>query len=257
MSDGKGDEVLFIDWIPVGKHPTKEMIRQVDIVKSTPSNVRLIVFDRYQTLKSTEIEFLLNRGSILIEPVLKCRPGFVFLPYWIDKIEHSLSIWNNERKFHFGYIGYRFTSDAESILLKSIKDISNIKIGVSSSVRIDSDRYNSLKNVMVFGNHNMSNFNVTILTGNDVTDYDKGVLPDIRDHIKYGTTPLLYNKHKWFHALFKNFVIFDNTDVKWYKELYKTCHYGFMDELYNNINNYLPEMFTENFIESIIALSGR
>ena len=261
MTDGVGDEVLFVDWVrlprpkPQQGKAGKVPIKNIDVIQSTPKDVRLVIFDRHSILTKNEIDMYLKRNAIILEPVLRPRPGLLFMPYWIDKIDLSLSTWDNNRPFHTGYIDRMFHVETDVMLVKYAKIIDGIKIGISSSA-ISEERLNILKEIAEIGDFRWNQFYTTLITGS-YNDYHYGVLPDIRNHLKYGVLPLVSHNHKWFHALFKDFIVFDTSAMLWY---YKICsktpsyNYGFIDGLYKNIENYMPEMLTENFIQTIIAL---
>ncbi|MCK5021583.1 MAG: hypothetical protein KAS32_31535, partial [Candidatus Peribacteraceae bacterium] len=157
--------------------------------------------------------------------------------------------WDDERPFHTGVKGNSITPDGVSSILRTIKEVDNIDIGVS----VNTNGYDTLRDVVSIGNHWWDKFNTTIIAGTE-SDYDRGVLPDISNHLKCGTIPLIHHNHKWFHSLFKRFIMFDHSEVVWYNKMFETCHYGFMDEIYKNIDEYLPEMITENFVKSIVEM---
>lgn len=253
QTDGSGDEVLFIDWIPTNRVDPR-ITKQIQIVESTPSDVRMIIFDRYSGMTDDETRFFLDRGSILLEPTIRPRPGFLFMPYYIDKIDLSLSVWDNERPFHIGYKGFSLSQESELWLIKSIKDIKNIRVGVSVD-EPNGDREDVLRKVMIFGNHPWNHFNSTILTGSS-KDYYRGVIPDISNHLKFGVVPIISHEYKWFHSIFKNLMFFDINDIKWSQRMSMIIGYGMLEELYKNIQTYMPEMITENFVSVIVSLCG-
>jgi len=257
MTDGKGDELLFVDWVPLSRPVSqtgdgrKIPIKNIDIIRSTPKDVRLVIFDRYSSLTKNEVDIYLKRNAILLEPVLRPRPGFLFMPYWVDRVDLPLSTWDKKRPFNTGIKGNILHPEADVILTKHSK-IDNIRIGISIP-EVPQDRINILKEFATFGNLSWDQFYTSIIVGSD-SEYQYGVLPDIRDHLKYGVLPLISHNHKWFHSLFKNFIVFDTSTVMWYLRMNKLGNYGFIDELYRNIDFYMPEMFTENFVLTIISL---
>lgn len=252
QTDGQGEDVLFIDWLPT-TNMTQDVTNQIHIVESTPDDVKMIVFDRHSALTNDEVDFFKNRGSILLEPVLRPRFGFLFMPYYLNRIDLPLSTWDKDRPFDFGYKGDSLSSATEAILLKTIKEVKDLCVGVSVKNHLSKERYDTLREVIGFGNYGWDKFNTTIITGSE-QDYYRGRLPDITNHLKFGVVPLIHHKHKWYHALFKSFVILDHNDVSWYKNMFRSIHYGMMDEMYKNIEMYLPQMFTENFVKIIISL---
>jgi len=253
MTDGKGDEVLFVNWKPASKKKSRDL-DQEKIIKSTPKDVRMVVFDRYRALTEGDVTYLLKRNAILLEPTLNPRPGFLFMPYWITRTDLPLDSWSNNRTFHTGYKGEGLSTEAEAILAKAVKNYNSLSVGISVDEKIQSSRYSVIRELMYVGDYKWNDFNTTILTGSEF-DYHYGVLPDITNHLKYGVIPLLDHKHKWFHALFKEFILFDTYPISWYNKNFGSIYYGFIEQLYKNIEDYMPEMLIENFVNTIISLN--
>lgn len=254
MSSSKGGDILFIDWIPTTGPITENTKKQIEIVEAAPQGVRIIVFDRFCSMRDTEIKYFNDREAILMEPQLMTRPGFMFMPYFIDRLDLPLSTWDRERPYHIGVKGKVLSTESEACLLKSIQSIPDVKIGVDVETELHPDRFNTLSEVMDIGEIGWMNFNTTIVTGT-ANECWRGVLPDISNHLKAGVIPLVHHKHRWFHSIFKHFIMFDQNDVSWYKTMYGSCNYGFMDQLYKNIDTYMPQMITENFVQMLIELA--
>lgn len=254
MSDGKGDELLFFDWNLADKSidPQKKS-HNLLVLESTPKNVRIVIFDRYCALTDKEASYFLKRGSVLLEPRVTPRPGFLFMPYWIHKNDLPLSMWDKKRPFDVGFKGSSLDKCCESILAKSVKEIKDVKVGVSVDNKIPKERYDIVKEIMSIGQYKWNDFKCSVIC----TDTDYGILPDIRNHLNYGVIPLLSPNYKWYHAVFKKFIIDDINTIRWYIKMYSTCGYGFIEEIYKNINDFMPEMVMENFIQSVISLSKR
>lgn len=261
MSDGKGDEILLVDWLPLPtpithEKPSKVKIKNIEVVNSTPDDVRLVIFDRYSILKKSEIDHYLKKNAILLEPVLRPRPGFLFMPYWINKIDLPLSVWDKKRPFHTGVIDRVPRLEWMSKISKYYENIEGIRIGITTS-KMPEEQSRVLSTISSIGDFHINQFQTMFITG-DINDYQFGVMPDIGLHLRNGVIPIVSHKHKWFHALFKNFIEFDISTMQWYYTMNKKISgYGFMDNIYNNIERYMPEMFTENFIQTIISLCGK
>lgn len=253
MAD-RSPDILFVDWLPTNV-VNDAVTEQIRIMESTPASVRIIIFDRHSSMTDGEVDFLLNKNAILLEPVLFPREGFQFMPYFIDRLDLPLEVWENDRAFHTGVKDTILSTESESFLLKCIKMSPEIRVGVDTTTRFHRDRREALKEVIVFGKHQWTDFESLVISGSSVTDdFDRGVMPDITQHMINGVIPMVSHKYKWFHSLFKNFLMFDENDILWYKRMFHSCNYGFMDEIYKNIDRYMPEMITENFVEKIVEL---
>jgi hypothetical protein len=175
------------------------------------------------------------------------RPGFQFMPYWVHFKEYKYGDFQEERRFQTGYKGDVFTKDLESNILSVIKD----KLTVGLDVKLPQDKYDVLKSVVIIDRFEYEDLATMILTGTE-EDYNRGTLPDIRWIVYSGTVPCLYHKHKWLHSLFKNFIVNDHSDIRWLAKLYKTCGVGFVEDMQDNILEYLPEMEAGNFVDSLL-----
>lgn len=247
-TDGKGKEVVFFDWKP-SNIKSGYLNNQVEqMMRCRDEQIPVIVFDRYLSMTNEEIIFLHKKtNALLLEPSVVTRPGFQFMPYWIHFKEYKCSDFENERRFQTGYKGNMFTKDLEYNILSAIRD----KLTVGLDVKLDQDKYDVLKSVVIIDKFEYEDLSTMILTGTQ-DEYDKGVLPDIRWIMDSGTIPCLYHKHKWLHSIFKHFVVNDHNDIAWLAKLYKTCNIGFVEEMQKNILDYLPEMEASNFINSIL-----
>lgn len=254
MSDNSNGEALFVDWEPLIKvKDTRDMANNIRVIENLPENVKLVVFDRYCALTPDEITYLTTKkNAILLEPRVIPRPQFGFIPYWIHKIDLPLSMWDNKREFHLGFKGDILTEWSESMLVKSIKHIPDINVGVSTSEKISKERFNIIKEIMSIGNFKWNRFKCCLVQPNS-----NDMLPDITNHLKYGVVPLVSDEYRWYYAIFNKFIIKDYNDIKWYIRMYDTCNYGYMEEIYSNIEKFMPEMIAENFVSTIISMVSK
>ena len=245
----KGKKVSFFDWVPTNSKSTLVANQIEEMKRCQEQGIPVIVFDRHSTMTGDEIMFLHKKTkAILLEPSVVTRPGFQFMPYWIHFRDYKYSDFQENRKFQTGYKGARFTKDTESCILNVIKD--GVTVGVDT--KLPSDKYDVLKSIVSVGKYEYEDFDTMILTGTQ-DEYNRGILPDIRQLMEYGTIPLLFHKHKWLHSLFRHFVIYSHADIRWASKFYQNCGVGFIEDIQKQILEYLPEMEANNFVDSLLA----
>ena len=248
QTNNTGDDVLFVDWVPTDH---KDFGIQIDMLSSLPNDVKLIVFDRNRYIDEDLINILVNRKSILLEPVVFPRKHFMFMPYWINFNTDM----ENQKVYNIGFIGNTIYPEAENRLLGLLKHF-NIDIGVHTLEHLDDNKIKSFEGV--FGVNSGDNvewdkYSSTFIVDNEY-NYEKGVMPDIRNNIKYRSLPILSHNHKWFHAMFGDFVAKDYKDLGWCASV-TVNHEGFLDDLCEHIKKVFPDMIIDNFVEKTIHLS--
>lgn len=244
----KGKKVTFFDWVPTNYNNKAVSIQIEEMKRCRDNHIPTIVFDRHSSMTDDEVIFLHKETkALLFEPSIITRPGFEFMPYWLHFREYDCKDFQDDRKFQTGYKGARFTRDLESNILSVIKD----KLSIGLDVRLPQDKFDVLKSIVCIDRFDYSDFDTMILTGTD-EDYNNGRIPDIREMMYNGTVPLLYHKHKWLHSLFRHFVVYDHNDIRWSAKLYKNCGVGFLEDMQQNILDYLPEMEANNFVNSLL-----
>lgn len=247
-------DVYFFDWIPPSK--TKERDIQTKKLSELQLDTPIILFDRYCSITNKEFKKLNERNSVLLEPAINHRNNFVFCPYWFDIKEPNLDTFKNDRTFSTGYLNQVYNDGIFHILLDTYMK-SDINIGIQlkngkSWKEFTSDRY---KRIKLLTEYNYKDFK-TLLIYDRYTNIQKGVLPDI-SMINDGVLPLLFHKHKWCHCLFKDYIISNESDLRWYYNMYDKISYGFIKDIQSNINEYLPGMIVDNFISNIINIYKR
>ena len=251
--DEKGKEFTFFDWVPTNSNDEALPSQVEEIKRCQEKDIPVIIFDRYSSMTNEEIIFIHKHTQAkLFEPAVVPRAGFEFMPYWIHFKDHKWSDFQEERRFQTGYKGDKFTNDLESLILSVIKD----KLVVGLDVKLPQDKYEVLKSVVCIDKFGYRDLATMIMTGSK-EDYERGILPDITQAMYSGTVPCLHHKHKWLHSVFKNFVVYSASDVRWLAKLYKNCHIGFIEDMQNNILEYLPEMEASNFMENLFSIAKK
>ena len=253
VGDQQGREFVFFDWVSTDV-PCEALVNQIQEMKRCQEQqIPVIVFDRHSCMTPDEVMFLHKRTkALLFEPAIISRPGFQFMPYWVQFREYKYSDFKDNRRFQTGYKGEKFTKDLEVNVLSVIKD----EFVVGLDVKLSKDKYDILKSIICIDKLKYSDFDTMILTG-DHDDYNRGILPDIAPLLQSGTVPLVHHKHKWFHSLFRHFMIFNHDDIRWSVKLYQNCGIGFLEDMQKNILEYMPEMEINNFIDNLLDKAER
>ncbi len=246
--EGTGKEVTIFDWCPTDDVNNAVAVQIKEMKRCQDNQIPVIVFDRYSSMKQKEVLFLHTKTkAVLLEPSIISRPGFEFMPYWIHFKEFSYIEYDSNRKYQTGYKGNNFTDDLERNIVSLVRE--NISIGLDT--KLPQEKYNILKSIVCVDKFEFSDLESMLITGTD-EDYRKGRLPDIRLLMYNSVIPMLYHKHKWLHSLFKHFIVYDNEDIKYFMRMYKNCGCGMLEDVQENILEYLPEMESHNFVDCII-----
>ena len=234
-------EYYLIDWIP-------NDINTITFCKSLDENVPIIVFDRYCSISNDDFIWLDNRNSVLMEPAINHKNGFIFQPYWIDF--NKITFNHKERPYIIGYKHKSYVNDdIFDLLIKSSND------GYSTCIDayIRNDVFKGIKNKIDIKPSRYNDFCYLLISGSD-DDIQRGVVPDIRDMVYNGTVPLLWHTHYTMHGLFKHLIIERYSDLKYFCNIYDTIKNLYLHDIMDNIRMYMPEMIQENFIHTVLNI---
>jgi hypothetical protein len=206
-------ENVFIDW-----HNPKQNLEQITILESAISNKsNVVLFDRYLSLKDTEISWLLRYKNVhLVEPCLLTRKGFTYMPFWYVP---QLTIEDDPEK---------------TIELGGVPELNRTDIVRDHNVPI----YDSYLHT-----------NMTILFGSE-KEYARGYLPDISDILYNKCIPLLPGKHKYYWSLFPGLVINSKKDLDWCINTLR-LNDAIVFGVYDTIVKSFPEMIVSNVANKI------
>lgn len=252
QTDGSGDDAVFVDWVSEKDY---NFGKQIDVMSSLPDGVKMIVFDRFGVMGDDIVQYLTDKGAVLLEPVVQPRKHFKFMPYWLNEFKKpEIPKIKNPKSNGVGFIGDVLYPEAENYLLKICKHF-NIPVSVHTTNRLDKSKYDSLNGVFDLkhgGTIDMSSIGTALIVSSQ-DSYDWGVMPDIRYHIKHGVLPLVSDRHKWMYSMFGDFIISDYKDIAYWCNT-TINHDGYIDDIISNINRFFPEMMVGNFVETIIHL---
>ena len=237
-------DAYFIDWLPNNKNI-------LDICKSVQDDVPIIIFDRYCSISDSEFLWLNDRNTVLMEPAINHRNGFLFQPYWIDmnRIQVKYSSVDNTRAYVVGYKDKKYNNGIGDLLTKSSND------GYLSCIDayIPQNLWNDINKNITISVSDYTDYNFLIVCSND-TEIQRGIIPDIRNMVYNGTVPLLWHSHYMMHGLFKHLVLNTYRDLRYYCEMYNIIGNVFMEDIVNNISTYMPEMIQDNFIQTLLNI---
>jgi len=206
-------EHMFIDW-----HNPKQDLVQINMLEeSIKLKSKIVLFDRYLTLKQHEVDWLLRYNNVyLFEPCLITRKGFQYMPFW-----------------------YKSHEPFEDGLDK------HIDVGVVTDINRTGIKYEY--NIPTHKSYR--DINMTVLFCSD-NEYNRGYLPDMNSILCNACVPLLPGKHKYFWRLFSGLIVDSKKDLDWCTNvlrLYDALIYG----IYDTMENYFPEMLVENVARQI------
>jgi len=249
MNDHTDIDTLIIDWMPTNhkdKKYAKLIILQSLLVNKFAGEKPIVIFDRYLAITHKERNWLKKKNVTLCEPAINYRRDFKYLPAWI-KTNHSISIEPPQKEYDIVYNGGPSDNiiDFERYLLKYCKETtSNKNVCYKRSIGgVKTDEYTDSGLVLNKSfSYEQSKFSILIGTPKH---YRIGVLhPDLPAMLKADCIPLIPCEHRYFNAMFG--VINHAFDIALHTQTYDQLYYGYMTDVYENIEKYYPEMLVEN-----------
>lgn len=246
-SNNKGKEVYFYDYVNNNDYSH---------IMSLKNDIPVIIFDRYCRLTDKQVISLTKRNVVLIEPVIDHRNGFIYHPYWLNLSMPSFDEFEN-KKYSCVYSGNLFENNIlNNKLFGFITNFCNktddsYKINISA--KLTSPQISSLEEIksidIDFNNVCYDKQKTTIITSNN-----KGYIPDIRDMLKHGTLPLLFNDSYFLYGMFYPFIIHTYNDLRYYINLYDSIGYGLVEDVIDNIKKSMPTMEMNVFVDNMISI---
>lgn len=233
---------VLIDWIPtkksVNQKKASNLLSQTDILEKYVKTLPIVIFDRYRSITTEEHSWLKKFNVTFFEPAILRRNGFLYLPNWTKIKElHHIQINNNKRNVNLGYIGY-LTDKTKSFDKYYIKTkISNPDLNVTIST--ENEEYKSL-GITYKKDLQFSDIEFSVILGN-TNDYavghldsyffkalDNNCIPFIpKENRYYSAMPLVVDNNKWYDM---------------YVNMYDRIYVGLINDIYQGIKKYYPEM---------------
>lgn len=226
------DDWIFIDWLDADKYKASNpdvFVEQADVLeKAVRAKLITLVFDRNLSLKEKETRWLSKFNNVvLMEPALNYRKNFLYLPYWLY-IPKDFPLF--EHKEYDLYFSEEFSDKAKVFYDNFSKEYSEFTIS-----------------------KDLQNCKYVVLVNTDLQN-SIGYLPDLQPYLKNNVIPLLHHENKFFHSLFKELVVYNNSDIKDLIGIYELTDWALMKSLHDRIDLIFPEMKINKVVKKIKAL---
>ena len=246
---------LFIDW--VSKTPVNEdaWMKQASLLqKFIKEGIPIVIYDRFLSLKKKEVDWVKKFGVHLFEPALNSgRDGFVYLPEWINNCEIVLEEEDEEdRKYDLVY-SYHNIEYHLSEFEKWYKDFARLFPGKSiaystfSITDFKKEEYNENNLIFLEARHPIYNEGMFTVAIDEIKSYSIGYIsPLIFSAMNLGCVPLLPEKHKYFHGMFKGLVVNNLKELDYYTSLYGRVKNVLIEEIFYRIKTEWSEFTIEH-----------
>jgi len=245
QTDETGKEVFFIEW---NSSPSFK-----DMIDSIPVDVPMIIFDRYCKITPEDQLYLNSRNSVLMEPVINHRNGFIFHPYWMELELPDYEIFlkkRNNKVFDIGYSKHNPNIDVIDTLI----DIDKLgEYDICLDCKFNNDEYKLLNKLFHIGSVDYMDCNISI-----VESTKHGMIPpDLNSIIKCCSLPVIFKGGYLLYGMFYPHTIESVSDLKWFVEMYPYIGYSMIEDLINRIKECMPEAEVNNFVTDIISMFNK
>jgi hypothetical protein len=250
----KSVNVVFIDWIPTRKKPNKEMIEQIQLTEfCVKNNIKLVIFDRHRGITNQEFSYLKKHRTVFLEPTIINREGFLSHPLWlrVPKSSKDMSIkpFLNSREFDLGFVG-----DSTGRISGIDTFFSKINGYGDYNVTITSKQLSDLKKLEYEefgidtekGRYTPPNMRFTVIVDTPAA-YTSGFMNStLITALENNVIPLLPDAHRFYHSMFRGFVVENEMDVARWLNVPVESGFGCTVMMAENILKYFPEMEVKN-----------
>lgn len=255
---------LFIDWISTSSDdPSKAaaiLVQTSSLEIAIDQKIPTILFDRYQSIATKEIKWLQKYNNIILcEPALVTRPGFIYMPFWVNILSlNDIQINDEPRPITLLYQGKIIDriKSFENYYIRNKTYFPDITVVYNTEGLIQEkiDEYD-LKGVK-HTDKTYSDAQYTIAIGSD-NDYKVGYLdPYIFKALEMGCVPFIPDEHRYYKGLPYNKPagVMPASGIHWYLNQYEYSYLGLLAEFYECIDKYYPEMKVQHVVEHIYKL---
>ncbi len=233
---------VSIDWIPTKKSVNQKkastLLSQTDILEKYVKTLPIVIFDRYRSITTEEYSWLKKFNVTFFEPAILTRKGFTYLPNWTKiKDLHHIQINNDKRGVNLGYVG-NLTDKAKSFDKYYVRTkISNPDLNLSIST--ENEEYKNL-GIVYKKDLDFSDIEFTVIIGN-TNDYAVGHLDSyFFKALDNNCIPLLPKENRYFSAM--SLTVDSNRWYDVYVDMYDGIYIGLINDIYQGIKKYYPEM---------------
>jgi hypothetical protein len=229
LNEDEGTPV-FINWLGENKHESSEIVNQIEYLeKSIKEKRKVLVFDRDLSLKDDHIEYLSRKKNVVLcEPAINHRRSFIWLPFPIETFEDP-PLRTQEKKYDFYIPSPNHPSKA---ILDKIKEDLYPEITFS-------DNYSECKCYLICDVLRKSLY---------------GYLEPINYLLKEYCFPVIWNRHRFYHYLFRDLMAYEAQDLKWLTIALNYADYAVLKDFYIRVNTNFPEMRVENWLGKVEEL---
>lgn len=245
---------VFIQWA-TGESDDLFQKQTKIIAKCISDGIPLIIFDKYQKMTAEEVGFLIKPGIFLWEPALNDRMFFSFQPIWgrIPKTTAEVKIPNSDRGLDFAYTrGLRQKLSTFEQYYRPINDVGEKSVGFVDRFANPAINQRVVEmDIDIYTSWDLTQVRTTMLLGTD-RDYRVGYLdPNLFSYLENGVIPMLPREHRWYHSVFKDVTVRDDSDINMLLNMYDKFAFALVYDVYRGLENNLPECDVVNVAKRI------
>jgi hypothetical protein len=247
---------LFLIWTNADE---KEMFDRQTHLITTAINKKMpiIIFDKYQTMDPDEISFMMKSGVFLWEPAVADRMFFSFQPVWgrlrLTPQDIPWDFDSEKRPIDLAYMSSMIQKmPTFKKYFAPIAEIGEFRVYYFDKIGSENiNRKIEEIGVTVGPQTNINKTKMTLLLGTD-QDYRVGRLdPKLFEYLEAGIVPMLPVEHRWYHSVFRDLTVDGEDQIEYFLRTVDRIGFGSVYEIYQNINDNLPEADVINVAKRI------
>lgn len=251
-------DMFYVEWYPP-EHGVEDekFIHQLTTLKYVCIKLKIpvIIFDRFLSIKSDMKKWLKKYKIKILEPSLIHSKKTEFLPPYINTKMNLEFL--SKRNIDLGIIDNDILNKMgsfEKYYLKYASSNPSLNIKYNGVLpKYKKEEYNN-KNLIYDNDIKWDNIRFTISISRQYY-YKNGIFDTyIINSLNNGCIPLLPYEHRFYHAMFKNFIIYKESDISLYVKSMKNISDVLIYDILENIEKYFPEFTLENVCNKIIKM---
>jgi hypothetical protein len=218
-------ELILMNWISSSyngndRDKISNLLKQTLIISNNVQDLKIMIFDSSLSITDKELEWFSHQKNVfLFEPALNYRKNFQFLPspvmpFSYESAEKSIDLCCDDDLYT------RFVNEySDCVLIKDIIDFHEIRFNLRKYSKIECEI---------------------------------GFIDDLNEILSSKCVPLIYDDHRFFHALFDELTIKTTKDIKYLIDCCRNLDTNiFIQDFYGRMEKYFPEMSVEYLIHLI------